>query len=277
MKLQLNKIGIDLLLIFSLVPILLSGCESKPDVKIIAHRGGMAGAPENTMAAFQRSVELGADMLELDLRTSSDGQLFILHDERLDRTTDSTGVATELMMEELRQLDAGAWFDSKYSGERIPSFQEVLAWANGEEVGLLLDLKESGPKYAERIASDIRSYDMEKYAVIGVRSPEQAQAFRELLPGVRQLGFIGSPDDIESYAAAGVDVIRLWLRWLEEDSSLADRVRETGKKLMINGTDGEPEETKTIMKYVPDWILIDDPAQLMESLNSTGFATASNR
>lgn len=272
MKTQLNKIVIDSLLIFSIVPLLLSGCDTETtesNIKIIAHRGGMAETPENTMAAFQRSVELGADILELDLRISSDGQLFILHDERLDRTIDSTGAATELTMNELRQLDAGSWFDSSYSEERIPSFQEVLAWATKEEVLLLLDLKESGQQYAEKVASDIRSHDMEEQTVIGVRSPDQASEFHELLPEAQQLAFIGSPDDIEDYAKAGVDVIRLWLRWLKEEPSLKDRVRKTGKKLMINGTDGELKETKTIMEFSPDWILIDDPAQLMESLDRT--------
>lgn len=248
----------------------IKGCHTtKQEVRIAAHRGGMSAAPENTMAAFRQSVAMGVDILEVDLRTSSDGQLFILHDEQLDRTTDTTGIATELTMDELRQLDAGAWFESSYSGERIPSFQEVLTWAAGEEAMLLLDLKETGRQYAERVAGNIRTHDMEERTVIGVRSPKQAVNFRELIPEARQLGFIGSPDDIEEFASAGVEIIRLWLQWLEADPSLKDRVRDAGKKLMINGTVGEPAEARAIMKHAPDWILIDDPVQLKESLNAT--------
>jgi glycerophosphoryl diester phosphodiesterase len=236
------------------------------DIKIIAHRGGMAERPENTMSAFKKSVELGANMLEIDLRTSKDGQLFILHDKTLDRTTNGKGPATDLSMQELKQLDAGSWFDSAYSAERIPSFKEVLEWAKAEEITLLLDLKESGQEYAARVADDIRRHGSEDKIVVGVRSPDQAKLFRKLLPNSAQLGFIGSQDDIEVYAKAGVDVIRLWNHWLENDLMLANRVREAGVKLMINGTVGDEEEAKVLLSFSPDWILIDDPARLKKSL-----------
>lgn len=236
-------------------------------IKIVAHRGGMADRPENTMAAFQRSVELGADILELDLRASIDGQLFILHDETLDRTTGETGIATDLMLKELQELDAGSWFGREYAGERIPSFREVLQWAAEEDVMLLLDLKETGREYAERVAGNVRDVGMQKNVVVGVRSLEQSGEFHSLLPDTRQLAFMGTSDQIEEYADAGVEVLRLWLHWLEEDPFLADRVHETGKKLMINGTDGHPEEVKRIMNFKPDWILIDDPLQLIKSLH----------
>ena len=226
----------------------------------------MEESPENTMTAFRRAQELGADIVEIDLYTSIDGHLFILHDSTLDRTTDGGGEATDLTLEELQALDAGSWFGPEYAGEQIPSFREVLEWATEEDVVLLLDLKESGPEFADNVAGDILQYEVEGNMVVGVRSPEQAGEFRERLPNARQLAFMGSPDDIEAYAEEGVDVLRLWLRWLDEDPTLADRVRQTGKKLMINGTLGELEEAKAIMDFEPDWILIDDVAQLQESL-----------
>lgn len=236
------------------------------DIKIVAHRGGVIERPENTTSTFRRAVELGSDIIEIDLRTSRDGQLFILHDAMLDRTTNGSGLATDLTLDELQQLDAGSWFDPSYSEERIPSFKEVLEWATGEEVMLLLDLKESGREFAENVAGEVKEYGAEGKVVVGIRFPVQAQEFRKLLPRSRQLAFMDSKNDIEEYADAGVDVIRLWLHWLEEDPALVDRVRQTGTKLMINGTTGELQEAKNIMSYNPDWILIDDPAQLIESL-----------
>ncbi|MCC5940036.1 MAG: alkaline phosphatase family protein, partial [Balneolaceae bacterium] len=222
--------------------------------------------PENTMAAFKRAHELGADVVEIDLYTSSDGHLFILHDSTLDRTTDGEGKATELTLEELQALDAGSWFGSEFTGEHIPSFREVLDWATRENVVLLLDLKETGWDFATNVASDVQSYGIEENMVVGVRSPEQAGEFRELMPRARQLAFMRSPDDIEAYSDEGVDVLRLWLRWLDEDPTLANRVKKTGKKLMINGTLGELDEGRRIMNFEPDWILIDDIVQLKESL-----------
>lgn len=256
-----------ILLIFT--PFLIISCgdeETEQDVKIVAHRGAMEERPENTMAAFKRALELGAEIVEIDLYTSSDGHLFILHDSTLDRTTDGKGEAAEYTLEELQVLDAGSWFGPEYAGEHIPSFREVLEWAAEQDVVLLLDLKESGWEFAENVAGDVQAYGIEENIVVGVRSTVQAGEFRELLPNSRQLAFMGSPDDIEVYAEAGVDVLRLWLRWLDEDRSLAERVKVTGRKLMINGTLGELEEAREIMNFEPDWILIDDVAQLMRSL-----------
>jgi glycerophosphoryl diester phosphodiesterase len=249
-----------------------NGEEAADDVKIVAHRGAMEERPENTMAAFKRAHELGADIIEIDLYTSSDGHLFILHDSTLDRTTDGEGEAAEYTLEELQALDAGSWFGPEYAGEHIPSFREVLEWATEEDVVLLLDLKESGPEFADNVARDVQQYGIEENIVVGVRSPEQAREFRERLPNARQLAFMRSPDDIEAYAEEGVDVLRLWLRWLDEDPALADRVRQTGKKMMINGTLGELEEARSIMAFEPDWILIDDVAQLQESLRQIASA-----
>jgi glycerophosphoryl diester phosphodiesterase len=236
------------------------------DFVIVAHRGAMSDKPENTMEAFKYAVELGADIVEIDLRTSSDGQLFILHDDSLIRTTNGEGIATSFTLAELQALDAGSWFGSSYSDQHIPSFKEVLIWATEEGVTLLLDLKESDREFAENVGNEVKKYGIEENMVVGVRSLEQAGEFQELLPNSRQLAFMRNPDQIEEYAEANVDVIRLWLRWLDEDPDLADRVHQTGKKLMINGTVGGLEETQRITSFAPHWILIDDVSRLQQSL-----------
>ncbi|MEX2640916.1 MAG: glycerophosphodiester phosphodiesterase family protein [Balneolales bacterium] len=235
-------------------------------VTIIAHRGAMVERPENTMAAYQRAAELGADMIEIDLRTSRDGFLYVLHDAHLDRTTRRQGDASELTLAELGKLDAGSWFDPIYSAETIPSFRQVLDWALHTDLQLLLDLKESGPGYNETVAAEVLSAGMEDRVIVGVRSPEQATEFNRLLPDARKLAFMGSADDIELYAEAGTGIMRVWLSWLDEDPALAGRVAKTNRKLMINGTQGDLEETRKIMSYEPDWILVDDPARLRHSL-----------
>jgi len=266
-RIQLKSTAL-LILAITLVTVS-TGCQPVPTTEplIVAHRGAMSERPENTMSAYRYAVELGADIIEIDLRTSRDGHLFILHDATLDRTTDGEGLASEWEMEELRELDAGSWFSPVFSGEQILLFEEVLQWAAPEEIVLLLDLKESGPEYARRVADNVRRHGDAERVVAGVRSPEQAAEFHELLPESRQLAFMGSGSDIEAFTEAGVDIIRLWLPWLEEDPSLADQVRDSGRKLMINGSDGNLEEVQKIMSYQPDWILIDDLNQLQRSLD----------
>lgn len=242
------------------------------DVVIVAHRGAMADRPENTIVAYQQAVDLGADIIEIDLRMSADGQLFILHDSSLGRTTNGTGIATEYTLEQLQKLDAGSSFGEAWSGERIPSFKSVLQWCANQDVILLLDLKESSVEYNKKITNDVLEYGSVSKVVLGVRSLEQARAFRELLPEAKQLAFMQSPDQIEMYAEAGVDVLRLWLHWLDGEPQLAQRVKETGKRMMINGTTGHPRETQQLMKFTPDWILINDILQLKTSLKNYSVA-----
>ncbi|MDR2465669.1 MAG: glycerophosphodiester phosphodiesterase [Streptococcaceae bacterium] len=95
-------------------------------MKIFAHRGYRGKYPENTCLAFQKAVEIGADGIELDVHLSKDQQLVVMHDERIDRTTDGTGYIQEYSLRELKRFDAGSWFDSSFAGERIPTLEEVL-------------------------------------------------------------------------------------------------------------------------------------------------------
>ncbi|OXM87277.1 glycerophosphodiester phosphodiesterase [Paenibacillus rigui] len=92
----------------------------------IAHRGAKGEAPENTLAAFRLGLEQGCDAIELDIHLSKDGQLIVIHDATLDRTTDKTGRVNDLTVEEIRQADAGRWFHESFAGERVPLLEEVF-------------------------------------------------------------------------------------------------------------------------------------------------------
>jgi glycerophosphoryl diester phosphodiesterase len=94
---------------------------------VIAHRGASGTAPENTLAAFRRAVDVGAPMIELDVQLTRDAQVVVLHDDTLDRTTNGRGPAARHTLASLRELDAGAWFDDRFAGERVPTLAEVLA------------------------------------------------------------------------------------------------------------------------------------------------------
>lgn len=92
----------------------------------IAHRGASRAAPANTLAAFERALALGADGVEFDVRLSADGVPVVIHDATVDVTTDGRGPVSGLTLMELKALDAGAWFDPAFAGERIPTLAEVL-------------------------------------------------------------------------------------------------------------------------------------------------------
>ena len=93
---------------------------------IIAHRGASAHAPENTLAAFRLALEHGADGIELDAKLTADGQVVVIHDQTVERTTGEQGVVRELTLAQLKALDAGSFFDSTFAGEPIPTLAEVF-------------------------------------------------------------------------------------------------------------------------------------------------------
>src|SRR4030066_1443200 len=93
---------------------------------IFAHRGSSAFAPENTVAAFKLAVQQHADAVELDAKLTSDGQVIVIHDQTVDRTTNGTGRVNRLTLVELQNLDAGSHFDATFKGEKVPSLAEVF-------------------------------------------------------------------------------------------------------------------------------------------------------
>jgi glycerophosphoryl diester phosphodiesterase len=95
-------------------------------MKVIGHRGAAGLAPENTFAGFDLALDLGVDGLETDVQRTKDGKLVLFHGDRLDKTTNGTGVLQETPWQEVQQLDAGSWFSAKYAGERIPLLIDAL-------------------------------------------------------------------------------------------------------------------------------------------------------
>lgn len=127
---------------------------------VIAHKGASGEAPENTLAAIQIALDLGVDMIELDVRNTSDGEIIVFHDETLDRTTDGTGLVHEHTLEEIKKLDAGSWFGkAKYVGEKVPTLKEALDLINGQ-CKVLIEIKHMDhPHYhsfAEKLIDVIR-------------------------------------------------------------------------------------------------------------------------
>ncbi|WP_421893513.1 glycerophosphodiester phosphodiesterase [Marinoscillum sp.] len=132
----------------------------KEHFDIIAHKGASGIAPENTLAAFREAIEMGVDMIELDVRNTKDEEIVVFHDEFLDRTTNGTGAVHDYTLEEIRQLDAGSWFDPKFREERVPTLKEALDLINGK-CKVLIEVKHMDhPHYhdfAEKLVDVIRA------------------------------------------------------------------------------------------------------------------------
>lgn len=110
---------------------------------IIAHRGASAIAPENTMAAFREALNMHAGGIELDVQLSRDGHPVIIHDEKINRTSNGKGYVKDFTLEQLKQLDFGGWFNTSFSNEKIPTLEEVLKLLEAWDGILNIELKNS--------------------------------------------------------------------------------------------------------------------------------------
>lgn len=110
---------------------------------IIAHRGASGTTPENTIAAFAKAIDLGAEMIELDVHLAKDEELVVIHDVTVDRTTDARGHVSSFDSYDLTKMDAGSWFDEQFIGEGIPRLRDVFDLIRGR-IGVNIEVKVSG-------------------------------------------------------------------------------------------------------------------------------------
>lgn len=157
---------------------------------VIAHRGGKGLWPENTLFAFERALELGVDMLEMDLHLSADGEPVVIHDTTLERTTNGEGPVAAHNLAELQALDAGyRWsadggqsYPYRNQGTRIPSFAEVLQ--RFPRAPKLVELKVADDALAERVCEQLKHSGQTDRVVVGSFHESALRRFREQCPDV---------------------------------------------------------------------------------------------
>ncbi len=191
-------------------------------VYVVAHRGAKSIAPENTIAAFDAAAAVGGDYMELDVRPTRDGELILMHDGTVDRTTNGHGAVAELTLAEIRTLDAGG-------GQKVPTFREALLW--GKKRGVRIDVDHKAGT-VEKIAGVIRETGMIEHVVIeGDRA--NLKRFSELLPGVDTMAKVNSVAEIgEVCQMLHTTVIRLSIKQLEQPEAVR-AVRACGARVSV--------------------------------------------
>ena len=237
----------------------------------IAHRGANAYAPGNTLAAFRLALEMGADGFELDVMLSADGHLVVIHDDTVDRTTDGSGPVQQKTLAELKALDAGARFDARFAGERIPTLQEVFDLVAGNRAFVNVEIKTDslrGDGLEEKLAALIRRYGLGERLLISSFNPFALWRIRRLAPSLlvavlyaenlrvylrdRWFAFLSRPDALNpSFRMATQEHVR----W----------VKSRGYRLYVWTVDEESEMRRLIALGV-DGIITNKPDLLQQVL-----------
>lgn len=157
----------------------------------VGHRGALSIAPENTLAAFAAARAAHADGVEFDVQLTRDGELVIIHDDAVDRTTDGHGSIAAMTLAEIKKLDAGSRFDSRFSGERIPTLQEVLDLL-GTQMLLNIEIKSKSAEAGaleEKVVEVVRRNALEAHVILSSFNPVSLRHVRTLAPDLR-IGYL---------------------------------------------------------------------------------------
>jgi glycerophosphoryl diester phosphodiesterase len=228
-------------------------------VLVIAHRGEHLAHPENTLAAFGGAVEAGADYFECDVRTTADGKLVLMHDSRVDRTTNGTGEVSKISFDDIRKLDAG--------GRRVPSFDEALEYARGR-IGVYVDSKNVS---AVHMAAALERSKMRDRVVI-YGAPEYLKQVRRLIPGVRIMPEARSAVALRSLLSdLFINVAAFDANDFNTETIAV--AREAGLEIFVDrlGAADNPASWQDAVDRGASGIQTDHPAELVAYLKSKGL------
>lgn len=151
---------------------------------VIAHRGASSIAPENTLPAFTKAIEMGCDGIELDVHPSKDGYVMVIHDEDLDRTTNGTGLVTNYTMEQLKALDASKLYPGKYPNTTIPTLEEVFQRVLNTKLRVTVELKGNYEELPEKVVALIHKFNLMDRVVISSYNQDYLTYIKAIYPDI---------------------------------------------------------------------------------------------
>lgn len=247
--------------------------------RVIAHRGGRGLWPENTLYAFRKAADLGADVLEMDIRQTADGALVVLHDETVDRTTDGSGPVAALTLSRLRELDAGyRWSPDggkthphRGQGLTIPSLKEVFDALPRARMNL--EMKARDASLSKPLCELIRAHRLEQLVVVASFAQDAMDAFRSACPGVATAATAEEARRFFRLAALFLDplfepraeVLQVPER-LRDVEVLTPRFVRAARRLNLKidvWTVNEPDDMQRLIALPVDGIMTDYPDRML--------------
>ena len=248
--------------------------ESLSQPVIFAHRGASAHAPENTIAAFELALAQQADAIELDVKLSADGQVIVIHDSSVDRTTNGHGKVQDMTLAELKALDAGSYRGSQFAGEKIPTLGEVFE-AMGRRTFINIELKNHrshGEDLVETVCMLVKKHQMQKYVMFSSFFPNALSKAHNYLPQVpRGLlalnGFLGIWARSFGFNFGKYDALHPNLQdFTQQEVTRVHRLKRRVHVYTVN----KEEDMRRLFKWGVDGIFTDDPQMAVKVRAGTG-------
>lgn len=238
---------------------------------LVAHRGLSARYPENTLAAFRAAADEGARMLELDVGLTADGQVVVLHDETLDRTTDGSGSLSASPLAEITGLDAGSWFAPEFAGEPLPTLAQVLDEL-GSRIAINVEIKPEAVRSTaeggieEQVVAMVRERGLGSRVVFSSFEPAAVGRIERMAPELHtallyhhEMPF----DPVELLALYGVDGLHMNRRHVTPE--IVEKVHESGRYVGAYTANARKELFPLLWAGV-DAIFTDDPTAAAREL-----------
>jgi len=231
---------------------------------VIAHRGASSYAPENTFAAFDLAIQMGVSHIELDVHATRDGHIVVIHDEAVDRTTNGAGPVTSHSLAALKALDAGSWFGGKFSGERIPTFSEVLERYKGR-VHIHTEIKGHAADLAQRTADLVRTHGMAARVTITSFQKARLEETRAYAPELATGWLVAEVGDAVIAQARAIGLTQICPRANTVTPELVQRLHAEGLLVRAWGVATE-DLMRQVVKAGADGMTVNFPDKLIAYL-----------
>lgn len=239
-------------------------------VEVTAHRGYSAVYPENTIPAFKGAIQVGADWAELDVQQTADGEVIVMHDSNLKRTTGLDKEVWQVTWDEIKDLDNGSWFDKKYQTVRIPTLEEVLKVCRGK-IHLNIEIKPSGhdKDLEEQVAKLLKKYHMRDTCVVSSLKYDSLRKIKQADDSI-ETAYItsvsyGNFTDLEYADGYSVESTLL-------SKSFVNKAQKAGKQIYVWTVNSEERPEKVVGMGI-DNVITDDPVMAKELIYEQEHST----
>ena len=161
-------------------------------IPVLGHRGIFSKYPENTLISFEAAIKLGVDLIEFDINVTADGELVVIHDSDISRTSDHEGFTRDYTLEQLKSFDFGSYFDSKFIGTTIPTLREVLTLVSkSPDLLINVEIKDMSHEAVDKTIAMVREFGLSDRCVIACFDAEIIRYTKKTYPEIRTQGFPG--------------------------------------------------------------------------------------